>query len=72
MVGFPFYKLFLTVFTISSSYRGPPKKVLKFRNYAPKDEKLKEKKVEKTKPIDGKNVTLSQRKKFFIRYFELL
>lgn len=30
----------------------PPKKVLKFRNYAPKDEKLKEKKVAQTKPID--------------------
>lgn len=66
MVGFPFYKLFLTVFTISSSYREPPKKVLKFRNYAPKDEKLKEKKVEKTKPIDGKNV--SEKKVIFKKF----
>ena len=56
----------MTVFTISSSYREPPKKVLKFRNYAPKDEKLKEKKVEKTKPIDGKNV--SEKKVIFKKF----
>lgn len=30
----------------------PPKKVLKFRNYAPRDEKLKEKKLDKIRPID--------------------
>ncbi|XP_066921207.1 coiled-coil domain-containing protein 12-like isoform X2 [Clytia hemisphaerica] len=33
--------------------KEPPKKILKFRNYAPKDEQLKEKKVEKVKPIDA-------------------
>ena len=31
---------------------GPPKKIIKFRNYNPKDEHLKAKKLENVKPID--------------------
>ena len=46
--------LFLLLVFLFSFCREPPKKILKFRNYAPKDEKLKEKKVDKVKPIDGK------------------
>jgi len=30
----------------------PPKKVIKFRNYAPKDDQLKGKQLDKIKPID--------------------
>ena len=30
----------------------PPKKTIKFRNYAPKDDQLKSKKLESIKPID--------------------
>ena len=30
----------------------PPKKTIKFRNYAPKDDQLKTKKLENVKPVD--------------------
>jgi len=36
----------------SSDNGEPPKKMIKFRNYAPKDEQLKTKKLEKIKPTD--------------------
>lgn len=35
-----------------SDTNEPPKKVIKFRNYAPKDDQLKTKKLEKIKPKD--------------------
>ena len=36
----------------------PPKKAIKFRSYVPKDETLKEKKFEDTKPESGEDIIL--------------
>ena len=45
------YSFYVAEFFIVFS--EPPRKVIKFRNYAPKDEDLKTKKLEKIKPSDG-------------------
>ena len=44
------------VLSCAFSMHRPPTRLIKFRNYMPKDDSLKEKKIPNTKPLSGKQV----------------
>ena len=45
-----------SVLSCAFSMHRPPTRLIKFRNYMPKDDSLKEKKIPNTKPLSGKQV----------------
>ena len=45
-----------SVISRAFSMHRPPSRLIKFRNYMPKDDSLKEKKIPNTKPLSGKQV----------------